>query len=56
MRARIDSSPKRGRKPSKRGCSSRTIDPPGSGCWPVRLPTGPEKLPVWTPDTRSGGS
>lgn len=44
-------------KPWNRGWNSRTTDTPGSsGCWPTVLPTGPEKLPVCTPDTRSGPS
>ena len=36
-------------------CSSRTRRPSRYGCWPMVLPTGPEKLPDWIPDTRSGG-
>jgi hypothetical protein len=54
-RARSSTYPWSGVHPQKVSCSSRTRRPSRYGCWPMVLPTGPEKFPDWMPDTRSGG-
>lgn len=46
--------PYSGVHPRNSGCSSRTTSPSANGCCPTALPTGPEKLPVCTQETRSG--
>ena len=55
IRARIATRPPVGSQPSKRSCSSRTTCPSRNRCWPWALPTGPDQLPDWMPETRSGG-
>ena len=44
-----------GVQPQNGSCSSLTTRPSRYGCWPTVLPTGPEKLPDWIPDTRRSG-
>ncbi len=55
IRARISTRPVAISQPSKCCCSSRTCWPSRKRCWPRVLPTGPDQLPVWRPETRSGG-
>src|SRR3954447_15997564 len=52
---RISTRPEVGSQPSKRGCSSRTSCPSLNRCWPYLLPVGPDQLPDWTAEQRSGG-
>jgi hypothetical protein len=54
IRARTSMRPWCGVHPHHSGCASRTTWPSANGCWPTRLPTGPEKTPDWTPETRNG--
>ena len=60
MRAEISTRPwpcsAEGSQPSNRSCSSSTTWPSRNRCWPYADPTGPDQLPDWMPDTRSGGS
>ena len=53
---RISTCPDVGSQPSKRGCSSVTVRPSANRCCPRLLPTGPDQLPDWMPETRSGGA
>ncbi len=55
-RARIPIQPSRGVQPHWVGCCSRTVWPSRNRCWPCVLPTGPDQVPDWIPDTRIGGS
>ncbi len=55
IRHRISRWPPACRWPAKSVCSSRTSWPGVDGLLPVVLPTGPERLPLWTPESRSGG-
>ena len=60
MRAEISTRPwpcsAEGSQPSNRSCSSSTTWPSRNRTWPYVDPTGPDQLPDWMPDTRSGGS
>ena len=54
IRARTSSRPWCGVQPHCAGWNSRTTWPSRNGCWPIVLPTSPEKTPDWIPETRSG--
>ena len=54
IRQRTATRPDEGSQPSNLSCSSRTNKPSRKRCCPIVEPTGPEKLPDCTPDTRSG--
>ncbi len=56
MRAETSTRPPVGSHPSNRSCSSTTTWPSRNRCWPEVDPTGPDQLPDWMPETRSGGA